>query len=102
MSTDNSYLDPYEDVFESTTVQPPPFPFLWLLVFCTIQLFPWFAFYILVDAFLNSLVLLASFILLRVAGVTVGEGQVAEEHRDAMNRIITFTPGIFASEGWHC
>ena len=76
VSTDNSYLDPYEDVFESTTVQPPPFPFLWLFVFCTIQLFPWFAFYVLVDAFLKSLVLLASFILLRVLVSYLEEGQL--------------------------
>ena len=78
VSTDNSYLDPYEDVFESTTVQPPPFPFLWLFVFCTIQLFPWFAFYVLFDAFLKSLVLLASFILLRVLVSYLEEGQLQE------------------------
>ena len=78
VSTDNSYLDPYEDVFKSTTVQPPPFLFLWLIVFSILQLFPWFTFYILVDACLKSLALLASFILLRVLVSYLEEGQLQE------------------------
>ena len=89
---DSAFERLYVDLFMTASLPPPPFPFLWVLVFLTIQLFPWFCAYALIDACLKSLVLLASFILLRVAGVTVGEGQVAEEHRDAVDIIVFFTP----------
>ena len=73
---DNSHLDPIEDMFMSTTVPPPPFPFLWVLCFVVLQLFPWFTFYMLIDDFLNCLVLLAGFIAFRVLVPILEQGQL--------------------------
>ena len=73
---DSAFERLYVDLFMTASLPPPPFPFLWVLVFCTVQLFPWFCAYALIDACLKSLVLLASYILLRVLVSYLEEGQL--------------------------
>ena len=75
--TDNSYAESNGSVFLEPS-SPPPFPFLWVILFVILQLFPAVCFYMLIDAVLLSLVLLFIFVSLKVVVPILEQGQLQD------------------------
>ena len=75
--TDNSYAESNGSVFLELS-SPPPFPFLWIILFVVMQVFPAVCFFMLIDAFLLSLVLLFIFVGLKVVAPILEQGQLQD------------------------
>ena len=76
VTSENSYQSE-DGVFEPSS-PPPPYPFMWVLVFVLLQLYPIITFLWLIDVFLRGLVLLALFIILKVLVLDLEQGQLHE------------------------